>query len=227
MITALLVLAQTLPPILPPGVSPEFSAQVFGIEQLLEAGQFDAATEKLKGMPTSRVTLAWDDSNLLAEKRAEYAQSRDQAIAVWKNFARDITIEVQPSAPLAFTFSAEPLEKTKAGHASGMTLTLTRPQAKAVIATTRGNPIQPSTAGNIQNDVFRAIGTYLGIGDSAFAGTVMAPVHWPAPKFSPMKQDIDVALLNLRILDSLRSAAANKQSIKATQPKFSVSGDSD
>jgi hypothetical protein len=227
MITALLALSQASTPALPAGVSPEFSAQVYAIEQLLEGGQFDAASERLKTMPSTKIAISWDDAKVPADQKAEYAEARDQALRAWKTSTPDLSFEVAPNAPLKVSFSSTPLEKTADGFLKGMVLSFSRPTASAVIGLVRGNPAQASTAGNIQNDVFRAVGAYLGISDSPFASTAMTAIHFPSQKFAPMRQDIEVALQNLRALDALRTAAANRQTMKAGQPKLVIAGASD
>ncbi|MEZ0326096.1 MAG: DUF1573 domain-containing protein [Fimbriimonas sp.] len=224
MITALIAFAQTIGPSLPAGVSPEFSAQVLAIEQMLEAGEFDKASERLKAMPTQELALAWDDSAVPADQRPALQQARDMAFATWNMFAPALKLSVSPSALVALKFVPSTEQKTADGAATvGMALKLERPKAQALIGLVRGADGKTVTsANNVHNDVVRAIGTYLGVGQSPVTSTAMFPMHYAGAKAILMKQDATAALENLRVLDTLRAAAAQKLRMTAAQPKLVV-----
>ncbi len=221
MITALLALAQTAAPVLPPGVSQEFGTQVIAIERMLEAGEFDKASEKLEGMPTAEVAVSWDDSGVPADMKVSFLQARDMAFATWKMVAPGVKFDVKPSGSVNFKFS-----DTAAQSPNGMSLTFKRPEAEVLIGLTRGEAYKTITSvNNVHNDVARALGAYLGVGNSPFASSVMLPKPAETQRSRLMPQDASVAIENLKVLDALRAAAAQKVKITPTHSK-AVIGDS-
>jgi hypothetical protein len=223
MITALIAITQSMAPILPPGASVEFHTQVLAIERMLEAGEFDQASARLKDMPSKEVEIAWNEASIPAGERAAFAQARDLALTTWKVFAPDLTFSVKPSGKLAFNFVPS-IEKTspETPLTQGMAVSIERPQSQAVIGLKRGDKGVATSANNVHNDVARAIGNYLGLVDSPFASTAMYPIHWESNRVMLMRQDADAALANLRVLDSLRTAAAERRKITPTQAKVVI-----
>jgi hypothetical protein len=223
MIAALLFMAQVAAPQLPPGVSPDFSAQVYAIEKLLEAGEFAQATTALDAMPTAQVKVGWDDSALPAELKPQFEKARDLAFATWKSFAPPLSLSLATDAPLMVKFVPSLEAKNEEGLFKGMVIRRDGPKTEALIGIQRSNPLSPSTDMNIHNDVVRAIGTYLGVADSLVQNTGMAPQDFPTrQKFFIMRQDSNAALANLAALSALRAAATASQKVVAIQPKLAM-----
>ncbi len=223
MISALIVFAQVAAPVMPAGASIEFHAQVLAIEQMLAAGEFAKASERLNDMPTAALSIAWDDAAVPQDQRAGFAQARDTALASWNLFGPSIAFTVQPTGSLGFKFAPTSGKKSHDGSTHlGMWLNLNRPRAEAVIGLSRGDKSTVTSINGVHNDVARAIGSYFGVGDSPVSSTAMYPSHFAAGRSMLMRQDVDAAIGNLRVLDALRAAAAQRQKVTPAKSKLVV-----
>src|SRR5476651_1909975 len=95
---ALLILSAFLQtdtaPLMPVGSSTEFQATAYKVEQNLEEGKFDEAGKLAQCLPSTSISLQWDDSDVPADLRPGYAAARDSAIADWTKAVPDLQVKL-------------------------------------------------------------------------------------------------------------------------------------
>ncbi|CAN5514263.1 hypothetical protein BH11ARM1_BH11ARM1_03300 [soil metagenome] len=211
-LAALLFFAQAPALSLPAGASSEFQSQILKVQVALDSGQFDKAKELLAPLPSHKVQFVWNDAGLTEKQKSDFVRAREMAFMAWKRFLPGVTFEIAPTGGLSFSFQPSLPPRPNADLPAGMTLNVAAGQVQAVIAGTRGKPTVPTGVFDVQSDVMRSVGAYLGVSDLPFGGNVMAINDQPLSRMGAVpKYQADIALANIAVVQGLRDAAEKKQ----------------
>lgn len=230
MIAALaLALTVQLPlgPVVPAGSNRAFHAAVLAVEDHLQGGNFDAAKRMAAVLPQRKFKLQWDDAKVPAAYRASFAAARDAALKEWSMVLLDVEPKIVPSGgDLKISFE-QTLPENQDGIPQGATFSPSpdpvEPRLHAVLALQRGRPGQPTTALDVRNEVLFAIGSYLGLERTHFAGTAASRTDLPTLGQARAGQnDIRTANKNLEITDRLLDAIAKKTRLEAARPQLQL-----
>jgi hypothetical protein len=225
-LSAALALAQQQAPVLPAGVSKDFQAHVIETEKRLDAQDYDGAAKILDIMPTMTLKLAWDDSKLDPAQRNEALQARFMAFQNWQRFMPNLKFDLQPSSPFRIAFVPKNPDRSDQGFPQGMALAWSDSGLAANIGISRGKPLVESVQADYQNDVARAIGTYLGVGELPLGVNAMVVVDQSMNRALMVPtQYCQMAIQNIAALDALRDAAKNH--LRVAPLTSSISGPPD
>jgi hypothetical protein len=221
-------------PVFPAGCSPAFERAATLVEQSLQDGDFSAAARRLQLLPKLSPGFSWDDHKVPAEERQAFAEARDDAFRVWDKVIHDASfarvgkqpMEFSPSASgapdLKFSFEPElavvPNDNVPGGVVTFASETVL-PRIEAVIGLKRGADRRPINVNDVQNSVQFAVGAYLGIAESPMVVSVMGPHDAPSLKINRFSNlDVQTALKNLEIVETLRQAVHAKTRMVPSQP---------
>lgn len=164
-------------PSLPAGASPEAHRAFNLVEEELAAGRFEAAKAKSALIPKFNVTFAWDDKNVPAAARPEMIALRNEAFKLLTNRLPGLSIKPSAKPAIKFSFGDSLAPDPGSGLPRGIALFYSEnpaePRLEAVIGLRRGNPLEKSNHHSIHNEILFAVGSYLGMSQGVFPGTIM------------------------------------------------------
>lgn len=231
--TALIIAAFSLaPPPLgpsaPAGSSAAFQRAVLAVQKELAEGRFDRASALLDRLPSLRVSLEWDDSQVPAPRRPEFARARDEAIRLWKEAlpGLEVTLGQRGAIRVSFVDSLPPNPDSPgpAGAVFFSSLDPSEPALEAVIALHRTARKRSIEAREVSNEVLFAIGSFLGLERLPGGGCAMCrQEHFYQAVHSVSPLQTRVARANLRVLDELRAAARDRKRLTPAEPVLVIS----
>jgi hypothetical protein len=242
MITALLLLvaAQDVQfgPTLPPGANRAVGEAVISIEEKLEKGDFAGAKAELRLLPKRTVTIHWDDNAVPKDRRAEFTQARDEALAAWKAGISGLDFKFGKPADLAFSFVKDlPVSEESsmpAGAVHSFSTGEKDPRLETVIGLNRGRPLDPIDASDLYNEVAYSVGSYLGLERAVTFGSFSSRTDQSVPTRTRISSSdvliirrIETALAELRaaVQEGVKLVPARPmlqvQPAKLTLPKVS------
>ncbi len=199
-------------PAFPAGSSGHFQRACLAVEDDLEAGRFSAAEAKLARYPTPALTIEWDDRKVPVSRKNEFAKARDKAIAAWKDAIDGLNVQIVKGGRAKITFAdALPENADSIGPAGAVFIQSADqgdPWIEAVISLHRGTQRTTSESADVYNEVGYMIGAYFGLERGPHTGSFMGR-HDEVSRWTlaPLEIDIHVIRDNLKILNTLRTAA--------------------
>src|SRR5437016_11994868 len=148
---------QTAAPILPAGLNEQFVGISYAIEQKLALSDFAAATTLAQRLPKSSFVIAWDASNVPANRRNDFRVQRDKAIKEWSYVqGANITARDGKSGGNILIDFTESLPRSAEGIPAGAVFEFSdsgNPRLHCTIALKRSTPLVPVLGVNIHNEV--------------------------------------------------------------------------
>lgn len=167
----------SLGPSLPAGANPDAHRAFNLVTEELSAGRFEAAKAKTALLPTFNVTFAWDDKNVPAASRPELIALRTEAFKLLTNRLPGLSIKPSAKPAIKFSFGDSLAPDPNSGLPRGIALFYSEnpaePRLEVVIGLNRGNPLEKSNHHSIHNEILFAVGSYLGMSQGVFPGTIM------------------------------------------------------
>lgn len=211
--------------VVPAGVSSQLHRAVIRVEERLAVRDFAGAAKLAELLPKRNVRVLWDDSKAPPARRESFAAARDAAFEGFRLALKDLKFEVvtaRPDIKISFADSlpTPPGEALPEGAAFIFSDSTSDARVEAVIGLRRGNPLQPATPADVQNEVAYAIGSYFGMTQTRISVGSMARVDFSrsAPN-RPSLNDARGALAAIRIGDQLREAIQKKRVLQPSRPQ--------
>lgn len=202
-----------------------FHQAVLTVEEKLYAGEWAAANHFAKLLPKKTLLVKWDDSQVPAASRAEFAKARDEGFRIWADSVKTEIKLTKAKPDLLFSF--QPVLRTMPGSSSPLGAAHffsddpAEPRLETVVALKRENPGVDIHPANVANEVSFAIGHYLGIGALNNAGTVMGRTNANSVRrFGLTPAEYGSGAKNLAIADTLRAAVKDKKRLIPSKPKI-------
>ena len=101
--------ATEIGPVSPAGSSAWFQRTVVEVCEALEASKFDVAAKLVARMPTRKISIGWDDSNVPLGQRPSYRRALDKSIDAWRSLNQAYEFKIAAKAMAAFG-EAAPVE---------------------------------------------------------------------------------------------------------------------
>lgn len=217
-----------LGPTTPVGTNRSFQEAVLAVQDQLEKGQFDAAKRALTAVPRPDMTILWDVKGIPENLRETIRESRDVALAHWRQYFSDIKPKVVESgkADLVFRFT-ETLPDTEEGFPGAAAHVFStapgEPRLEATIALYRGRPKQLSTSAEFHNEVMFSLASYIGLERTPFTGSGAFRTDQTGAgrtQFSPF--ELGTVKRTLELVEKLQELVATKTRVEAPRPKLQI-----
>jgi hypothetical protein len=223
MLTAILLAAtiQTATgPSLPPGAHPELHSAFQAIAGELSQGRFDQARAKSALLPRRTVTFAWDVTNLPANMRQEWGAVRNRAFKDLAVRMNGLSFKESAKPAIRFGFEKSLAADPGSGLPRGIALFFSEnsnsPRVEAVIGLKRGNPLENTSLVSLYNEIVFAVGSYLGMTQSPFLGSVMGRTDLQ------MQQESNPDVVELGAWDAINTAVKQMDSFIAKKQRISI-----
>ena len=231
LLTSLLLVAVQgdLGPVILPGMNPYFHQAVLKVEGYLAKKDFVGAAKAVRMLPSNQVRLEWDDAKVPEADKEDFESARDRAIGQFRTILKKLEFEiVKKGGDIKITFVGTIPKQGDAPLPPGAAFMFSEgpddPRVEGVIALKRGNPLQPSSASDVQNEVQYAIGSYFGLTSARVGSTIMARMDMP--RESPNRfslYDGNLSATAIRIGDQLRDAISKKKVLQPAIPQIRMS----
>lgn len=171
MIATLLLLQAAQSPVvgpeIPAGTNSQIKQQIIRIEEALEKKDWAGAERQIKLLPSTNVTLTWDDSKVPSERRAELAKARDRAIELWQEGAPQVKVSLAKNGRIKLSFAPSLPPNADSPEPAGAVYFFsdvpTEAAVEGVISLVRTEKRLSVEKLDITNEVGYAIGAYLGL----------------------------------------------------------------
>ena len=208
---------------LPPSASVAVHEAVTGVEEALAKRDFAEARNRAELLPKHEFTIQWDDSEVPAGEKEDFAQMRDLAIKAWTRVF-GLTPKLGADGDLLIRFASRLPNGPQNVPAAGKLDFGTHPRLVFTIGLKRGDGLEPLTAPEEYVQVARAIGSYLGLSGDPLMGSAMWLDDQPGRKpFGPTQNNFFVAQQILAVSDELRRDIASQTAVTAGEPSLSLS----
>ncbi len=195
---------------------------------MLSQGQFDQASKALSRLPRTKMTIQWDDSKVPADFRAMYATARDSAIQEWQRVKPDLEITLASKGDIKISFEEVLPPAVDAVLPAGAVYFTSdnpnEPRIEGIIALKRDVPPMTIDPRHVSNEVGFAIGSFLGAArlpkPASFMGRVDSLLRL---ELRAGKGDVDIANLNISLINALKDAAAKHQKTEVQAPQMFLS----
>jgi hypothetical protein len=165
------------PIVLPPGSSHEFQGTVYAVQAAVAEGDWAEAQRLAARLPSTEVTVTWDDKGLSAEQKVYLAAARDQAVQLWQQGIPGLEIKLVPNGKVKLGFVPSlPPNADSPGPAGAVFLYSPDegdPVVEGVLSLLRGDLKKPVEPLDVRNEVVYAIGAYLGLARQPRTGSLM------------------------------------------------------
>jgi hypothetical protein len=226
LIAASLIL-QAPAPVKQPGTHELFYRTTMAVEEKLAAGDFQAAQRLLLALPKREVVVQWDDKNVPANSKAEFAAARDAVLNELNKNLLNVTIKVGAKGQVKVTFEPTLPVSSESGLPSGAVHFYSpdpgEPQVEAVIALKRGNPSVAAESVDVFNETAHALMAYFGVGRSPIPEFMSSRTDVPTLSRNRLQPFEQVFIRNnLLIVDSLAQAVNQRKTLAVSSPKLTV-----
>jgi hypothetical protein len=223
LIPILVMASQVLGPSLPAGTNPSLHHLVVRVEELLEAGDFQAASKLAPLLPQRALNMQWDDAKVSIDQRDEFNTAKTDVIRLIGNVLKDFQfnfVSSKPDIKITFVESIPPdsPDGPNRGAAFIFSENPLEPRLEAVIALSRGKPLQPSSAADVKSDFQYAIGAYYGLSTSRLAHLMNRSDLPLTAASAPSLADLNLIKQAVVVSDVLRTAIAKQQRLTPARP---------
>lgn len=218
---AAVLVSQVAPaPVKQPGTNELFFKVTRAVEDRLQRKDFYGAERAMKALPKRTPLIQWDDSQLPANLKAEYAAARDLLIKELnaqfvnlnvklalapKGVPGDIKVGFAPTLP------GEPNSRGSVHFASPSPA---EPRVEAVFAIRRGSPPMVSEQNDIYSDLGHAVLAYFGMAESPVPGVLSHRYDNPLQdRIRIHRSEVVFVRNNLMIVDSLVESVRKKRPV--------------
>ena len=232
MIAALLILQAAQGPIvspeIPPGANSTFLRNCQEVCEALDRKDWAAAQKALVHLPSTKITLQWDDKAVPAGRRAELAKARDEAIKLWSDAVPEIKVTIASKGKIKISFAPDLPQNTESvGPAGAVFFTSNDPKEAAVegvIALVRTESRYSIETKEVTNEVGYAIGTYLGLERKPGVGAAMSRTEEMYRRtFLVATPEMQVVREIQKIVTKLTDYTARKVQVKPAKPQIFLS----
>lgn len=230
-LVALVGAAPQVGPMPPVGSSTPFHQTAIRLQEASLKGDFTLAQQLARRLPTLEISLKWDETEIPADRRAEFADARDRAIQAWTRAVPELKIRFVTSSPtLKVAFVKElPENPDSVGPAGAVYFdsdASSEPQVEAVLSLLRTQYRYPISPRDVECEILFAIGRTLGLERSPRLGTVMGRVE-TTYGVVPRIDGRTVALVReiQKVAEALRTAARSKTALTPARSVAALSHD--
>jgi hypothetical protein len=227
MTLGLILLLGLAPPVgspqLPPAANVAVHQAFTQVKEALSAKDFALAQTRSDFLPKRVFTITWDDSNVPAGERDDFAKMRDYAIQAWKR-VYGLDPKIGADGDVLIKFADRLPNGPQRIPSSAVWEFGTHPRLTFTIGLKRGSDLEALSPPAAYVQVARAIGCYLGLADEPLPGSAMwlddKPVVRP---YGPTEHDMFEAQTILSLCDELKRDASAQVSVPAGEPALSLS----
>lgn len=211
----------------PSGTNQAFQRASLAIQELLHKGDFAAAERRLAKMPKLDVVLEWDDANVPAPRRPDFAKARDAAIEAWEEslIGLKVTLGKKGDIKVGFMPKLPPNADTPgpAGAVFFMSDHPGEPRVEALISLVRTDKRFAITGREVRNEVAYAIGAFLGLERLPRQGSAMDRMEGMYPMdLRVLPVNVSVARQALDVVSQLKEAARKRVRLVPAKPEVFV-----
>ncbi|MBX7133213.1 MAG: DUF1573 domain-containing protein [Fimbriimonadaceae bacterium] len=232
MIAALLILQAAQGPVvapeIPPGANSTFLRNCQEVCEALDHKDWAAAQKALVHLPTTHITLQWDDKAVPAGRRSELAKARDEAIKLWSDAIPEVKVTIAAKGRIKISFAPDlPPNPDTVGPAGAVFFTSNDPKDPAVegvIALVRTEQRFSIESKEVTNEVGYAIGTYLGLERKPGVGAAMSRTEEMYRRtFLVATPEMQVVRETQKVVAQLTDYTKRKVQVKPAKPQIFLS----